>query len=216
MPAERAERTNSMTPDWQQSIRQCGERAGCEISTAQIAALGHLLDQLLQWNTAFNLTAIRDRDEAFTLHILDSLSLLPYLTGPNLLDVGTGPGFPALPLAIVRPDIAITALDSNGKKIRFIRQMVHALKLTNVTPVQARVEQHQGQYRQITSRAFAELKLFHDLTAHLLAPGGEWLAMKSQSATAELAALPADLNAEVLPLSVPGLDAERCLVRIRP
>lgn len=185
------------------------------LSAPQANRLLTLLDQLLRWNQAYNLTAIRDREEAFTLHILDSLSLLPHVSGPTLLDVGTGPGFPALPLAIMRPDVAITALDSNGKKIRFIRQMVHELGLTNVTPVQARVEQHQGQYQQITSRAFAELKLFHDLTRHLLAPGGEWLAMKSQSATAELAAMPAGLHAEVLPLTVPGLPAERCLVRIR-
>ena len=186
------------------------------IDDSQAGKLLSLLDNLLRWNQTYNLTAIRDREEAFTLHILDSLSLLPYLTGPTLLDVGTGPGFPALPLAIVRPDIAITALDSNGKKIRFIRQMVHELGLANVTPVQARVEAHHGQYQQITSRAFAELKLFHDLTTHLLATGGEWLAMKSQSAAAELAALPAGLQAEVLPLSVPGLSADRCLVRTRP
>ncbi|NQD36040.1 16S rRNA (guanine(527)-N(7))-methyltransferase RsmG [Permianibacter sp. IMCC34836] len=179
------------------------------------APLQHLLNELLKWNSAFNLTAIRDPDEALTLHILDSLTLLPYVTGPRLLDVGTGPGFPALPLAILRPDVQITALDSNGKKIRFIRQMAHELKLDNIEPVQARVEQHQGQYQQITSRAFAELKLFLDLTGHLLAPGGEWLAMKSQSAAAEIAQLPAGLQAEVLPLQVPGLQAERCLVRVR-
>ncbi len=196
-------------------LRQAGQNAGLTIDAEARAKLLTLLDQLLYWNKAFNLTAIRDRDEAFTLHILDSLSLLPYLNGSALLDVGTGPGFPALPLAIVRPDIAITALDSNSKKIRFIRQMAHDLKLANVSPVQARVEQHVGQYGQITSRAFAELRPFLDLTGHLLAPGGEWLAMKSQSASAELAALPAGLKAEVLPLTVPGLQAERCLVRVR-
>lgn len=189
---------------------------GQSIDDGQAGKLLSLLDNLLRWNQAYNLTAIRDREDAFSLHLLDSLSLLPYLTGPSLLDVGTGPGFPALPLAIMRPDIAVTALDSNGKKIRFIRQMVHELGLANVTPVQARVEQHQGQYQQITSRAFAELKLFHDLTRHLLAPGGEWLAMKSQSASVELAAMPSSLRAEVLPLTVPGLPAERCLVRFRP
>lgn len=192
---------------------------GHPISEASAARLLHLLDELLRWNRTYNLTAIRDRDEAFSLHILDSLSLLPYLTGPSLLDVGTGPGFPALPLAIIRPDIAITALDSNSKKIRFIRQMAHDLGLANVTPVHARVEQHSGQYQQITSRAFAELGLFLELTDHLLAPGGDWLAMKSQSASAELAALPAGLTttlkAEVLPLTVPDLRAERCLVRVR-
>lgn len=188
---------------------------GHAIDTETAGKLLKLLDNLLLWNKAYNLTAIRDRDEAFTLHILDSLSLLPHLRGPDLLDVGTGPGFPALPLAIVRPEIAITALDSNGKKIRFIRQMVHELGLGNITPVQARVEEYRGQYQQITSRAFAELKLFLDLTEHLLAPCGEWLAMKSQSASSELLALPAGLKAEVLPLQVPGLSAERCLVRVR-
>jgi 16S rRNA (guanine527-N7)-methyltransferase len=188
---------------------------GHAIDAGTAARLLQLLDGLLRWNQAYNLTAIRDRDEAFTLHILDSLSLLPRLSGPTLLDVGTGPGFPALPLAIVRPDIAITALDSNGKKIRFIRQMAHELGVANITPVHARVEQHRGQYQQITSRAFTELKGFIALTEHLLQPGGDWLAMKSQSAAVELAQLPTELKAEVIALDVPGLAAERCVVRVR-
>lgn len=180
------------------------------------ARLLAVLAALMKWNSAYNLTAIRREDEALTLHILDSLSLLPHVQGPTLLDVGTGPGFPALPIAIARPDIRVTALDSNGKKIRFIRQIAHELGITNIEPVQARVEAHQGQYAQITSRAFADLGDFLRLSGHLLAPGGEWLAMKSQSAREEMQTLPAGLQAEVLPLQVPGLDAARCVVRVRP
>jgi len=204
-----------MTAALTDRLAQACEAWGATLSAPAAASLVQLLDQLLRWNQTYNLTAIRDRDQAFTLHLLDSLSLLPYVTGPTLLDVGTGPGFPALPLAIVRPDIAITALDSNNKKIRFIRQMAHELGLRNVTPVHARVEHHQGQYQQVTSRAFTELKGFLDLTEALLAPGGDWLAMKSQSAASEIALLPAGLNAEVLTVHVPTLQADRCVVRVR-
>ncbi len=174
-----------------------------------------LLDALMIWNKAFNLTSIRDKNEALILHILDSLSIAKLITGPQLLDVGTGPGFPALPLAIVLPQVQITALDSNNKKIRFIRQMAHELQLRNVTPVQMRVEEFGGQFAQVTSRAFTELDNFIALTDHLLAPGGEWLAMKSQSAQQEKNALSANLKADIIPLTVPFLHAERCVVRVR-
>lgn len=185
-----------------------------DLPSAEVDKLLYLLTQLMQWNTAYNLTAIRDPAEALRLHILDSLSIFSYITGPGVLDVGTGPGFPALPLAIALPDIRFTALDSNGKKIRFIRQMVHELGLKNVEPVQSRVEMHKGQYQQITSRAFADLQLFIQLTEPLLAPQGQWLAMKSQTAQTELSALGSDYAGEVLTLQVPDLQAERSLVKV--
>lgn len=185
------------------------------VSDNQIDRLLALLEALLKWNTAFNLTAIREPKQALILHLLDSLSVLPQMGDGSLLDVGTGPGFPALPLAIMRPELAVTALDSNGKKIRFIRQISHELGLANITPVQARVEAHQGQYQQIVSRAFSELAPFVQISEHLLASGGVWLAMKSQRADEEREQLGSLFRCETVELQVPGLDAYRCLVRVQ-
>lgn len=197
------------------SLMQASTTMGLVLTDAQAEQLLQLLSQLMKWNAAYNLTAIRDEQEALKLHILDSLSLIPALSTGNLLDVGTGPGFPALPVAIIRPDIQVTALDSNNKKIRFIRQMAHDLALKNIVPVQTRVEAYVGQYQQITSRAFAELQKFVHLTEHLLAKEGVWLAMKSQLAETELKALPVGYRHEVLTLDVPGLNASRCLIKIQ-
>lgn len=185
------------------------------VTDSQADQLMAVLEALLKWNAAFNLTAIRDPEQALILHLLDSLSVLPHLAEGDLLDVGTGPGFPALPLAIMRPDLAVTALDSNGKKIRFIRQIAHELKLSNITPVQDRVEAHQGQYPQIISRAFSELTRFINVSEHLLAPGGVWLAMKSQRADNERERLGNAYRCVTTELKVPGLDAYRCLICVQ-
>ena len=197
------------------SLMQAADAMGLVLTDAQAEQLLQLLAQLMKWNAAYNLTAIRDEQEALKVHILDSLSLIPALRAGEVLDVGTGPGFPALPIAIVRPDIHVTALDSNNKKIRFIRQMAHDLGQKNITPVQQRVEAFEGQFAQITSRAFAELQKFVQLTEHLLAKDGTWLAMKSQLAETELKSLPAGYRHQVLDLNVPGLNASRCLIKIQ-
>ncbi|MFY0991619.1 16S rRNA (guanine(527)-N(7))-methyltransferase RsmG [Halomonas sp. C05BenzN] len=149
-----------------------------------------LLALLHKWNRAYNLTAVRTPDEMVTRHLLDSATVLPFVTGPRLLDVGSGPGFPGLVLAILRPELAVTLLDSNGKKVRFQRQAVLELGLTNVTPVQARVEAFEGHFDQVISRAFASLGDFVALSGHLLAPGGQWLAMKGPAVEDELGGLP--------------------------
>lgn len=166
---------------------------GIDVDDEQSRRLLGLLALLHKWNRAYNLTAIRTPDEMVARHLLDSAAVLPFVQGPTLLDVGSGPGLPGLVLAILRPDLAVTLLDSNGKKVRFQRQAVLELGLTNVTPVQARVEAFEGRFDQVISRAFASLGDFIGLTGHLLAPGGRWLAMKGPAVEDELAGLPEDV-----------------------
>ena len=173
-------------------------------------------DLLLKWNKTYNLTALRDPDQAISHHLLDSLAILPHIGDGPLLDVGSGGGLPGIPLAIARPELSVSMVDTVQKKATFLQQAAIQLGLKNVTAHHARVEQLPGQYAQISSRAFAELKLFTDLTRHLLAPGGRWLAMKGVRPDDEIAALPADIVVEhVIPLHVPGLDAERHLIILK-
>jgi 16S rRNA (guanine527-N7)-methyltransferase len=173
-------------------------------------------DLLLKWNKTYNLTALRDPAQAISHHLLDSLAILPLLDGGNLLDVGSGGGLPGIPLAIARPELQVCMVDTVQKKTTFLQQAVIELGLKNVTVNHARVEEMQGQYAQITSRAFAELGLFVSLTRHLLAPNGRWLAMKGIRPDDELKALPADITVEaIIPLTVPGLGAERHLIILK-
>jgi len=173
-------------------------------------------DLLLKWNKTYNLTALRDPAQAISHHLLDSLAILPHVGDGNLLDVGSGGGLPGIPLAIARPELAVAMVDTVQKKATFLQQASIELGLKNVTVHHARVEEMQGQYAQISSRAFAEIGLFVSLTRHLLAPGGRWLAMKGVRPDAELKALPADVAVEaILPLSVPGLAAERHLIILK-
>ena len=173
-------------------------------------------DLLLKWNKTYNLTALRDPAQAVSHHLLDSLAILPHVGNGNLLDVGSGGGLPGIPLAIAKPELAVSMVDTVQKKTTFLQQAVIELALRNVTVHHARVEEMQGQYAQISSRAFAELGLFISLTRHLLAPDGRWLAMKGVRPDDELQALPADITVEaIIPLSVPGLDAERHLIILK-
>jgi 16S rRNA (guanine527-N7)-methyltransferase len=173
-------------------------------------------DLLLKWNKTYNLTALRDPAQAISHHLLDSLAILPQLDGGNLLDVGSGGGLPGIPLAIALPELQVCMVDTVQKKTTFLQQAVIELGLKNVTVNHARVEEMQGQYAQITSRAFAELGLFVSLTRHLLAPNGRWLAMKGIRPDDELKGLPADIVVEaIIPLTVPGLGAERHLIILK-
>jgi 16S rRNA (guanine527-N7)-methyltransferase len=173
-------------------------------------------DLLLKWNKTYNLTALRDPAQAISHHLLDSLAILPLLDGGNLLDVGSGGGLPGIPLAIARPELQVCMVDTVQKKTTFLQQAVIELGLKNVTVNHARVEEMQGQYAQITSRAFAELGLFVSLTRHLLAPNGRWLAMKGIRPDDELKGLSADIVVEaIIPLTVPGLGAERHLIILK-
>ena len=182
-------------------------------------AVARLLDYqalLERWNAAYNLTAIRDPAEMVTRHLLDSLAILPHVTGTTLADLGTGPGLPGIVLAIAAPERQILLVDSNGKKVRFLREAIRTLQLNGVRAMQARVEEVEGQYDCITARAFASLADMLGWGGHLLAPHGRWLAMKGKPPTEELPGVPAGFAvASIHALTVPGLDAERHLVVLR-
>lgn len=180
----------------------------------QRAQLLGLLALLHKWNQAYNLTAVRDVDDMVSRHVLDSASVAPYVQGPRLLDVGAGPGLPGIVLAILKPALAVTLLDSNGKKVRFQRQAVMELGLENVTPVQARVEQFQaGTFDQVISRAFASLVDFVTLTRQLPSVNGQWLAMKGPGADDELRDLPPGIRLDKRHLlEVPFEAAQRQLL----
>lgn len=170
---------------------------------------------LHKWNRAYNLTAVRNPDAMMSRHVIDSLTILPWVRGPRLLDVGSGPGLPGLILAIVRPDLQISLLDSNGKKVRFQKQVVMELGLDNVTPLHVRIEAlpEAQRFEQITSRAFSSLNDFVSLSRHVLADGGEWLAMRGRLDADD--ALPEDVEqVGSHALHVPGDPGERHLVRV--
>jgi 16S rRNA (guanine527-N7)-methyltransferase len=175
-------------------------------------SLTHYLAQLTKWNTAYNLTAVREPREMVVRHILDSLAAAPFLRGSRIIDVGTGAGLPGIPLALLYPDRQFTLLDSNGKKIRFVQHVTRELGLTNVLPVQARAEAYEPNHSfdTVISRAFTALADFVANSGHLVGAGGCLLAMKGKIPDAELAALPSDWRATRIDvLQVPGLDAER-------
>lgn len=171
---------------------------------------------LQQWNNAFNLTAIREPAQMVTRHLIDSLSILPYIAGSRIIDVGSGPGLPGIPLAICRPDIEVTTLDSNGKKTRFQQQVKAALGLDNLQIINARAEAcYEQPFDQVISRAFASLKDMLDWTAHLCHQQGVFLAMKGQYPDDELQNLPAGfLLRASYPLNVPDTEGERHLIVI--
>jgi 16S rRNA (guanine527-N7)-methyltransferase len=183
-------------------------------------AVPRLLDYLAlleRWNGTYNLTAIRDPADMVSRHLLDSLAILRHVQGDSLADLGTGPGLPGIPLAIAAPGRQILLVDSNGKKVRFLREAIRSLKLEGVRAVQSRVEDVQGEYDCVTARAFASLADMLAWGGHLLAPGGIWLAMKGKSPDDELAGVPGDFAVEAIHvLDVPGLGtAERHLVALR-
>lgn len=182
--------------------------------------IGKLLDyvQLLQrWNKAFNLTAVRQPEQMIGLHVLDSLSLHPFLAGERLIDIGSGAGLPGIPLAILNPHRQFDLLDSNGKKTRFLCQARQTLSLNNVTEIQDRVEDFQPRrlYDVALSRAFGDLSMLLQVADHLLATGGFFLAMKGKYPHTELSAIPKGyIVAFSRPLRIPGVDGDRHLVRI--
>ncbi|WP_266180129.1 16S rRNA (guanine(527)-N(7))-methyltransferase RsmG [Dyella humicola] len=179
-------------------------------------AVERLLDYqelLARWNATYNLTAVRDPAEMITRHLLDSLAILPYVRGETLADLGTGPGLPGIPLAIAAPGRQILLVDSNGKKVRFLREAIRSLKLEGVRAVQSRVEDVEGQFDCVTARAFASLADMLAWGGHLLTKEGIWLAMKGKRPDDEMPAIPADFEVRgTHALSVPGLEGERHLV----
>ncbi|UYF99946.1 16S rRNA (guanine(527)-N(7))-methyltransferase RsmG [Halomonas sp. GD1P12] len=170
------------------------ETLGLEVSASQRERLLALVALLHKWNRAYNLTAVRDPVEMVSRHVLDSAAIAPFVHGDTLLDVGAGPGLPGLVIAILKPDVQVTLVDSNGKKVRFQRQAIMELSIDNATPTQVRVEAFgERTFDQVVSRAFASLVDFIDLTRTLVEPSGQWLAMKGPGADDELSALPADI-----------------------
>lgn len=182
-------------------------------------AVERLLDyrELLErWNSAYNLTAIRDDREMVARHLLDSLAILPYVHGRSLADLGTGPGLPGIPLAIAEPAREVLMVDSNGKKVRFLREAIRSLKLANARALQSRVEDVEGTFECVTARAFASLADMLGWGGHLLAPNGVWLAMKGRHPAEELDGVPEGFRLEAIhALTVPGVEGERHLVVIR-
>jgi 16S rRNA (guanine527-N7)-methyltransferase len=177
-----------------------------------------LIDELLKWNAAYNLTAITRRDEVITHHLLDSLSVLSALHGTTVADVGTGPGFPGLPLAIVDPQRQFTLIDSNNKKVRFIGHAVRTLGLSNVTPVHARSESFSAEkpFDTVVARAFAALPELLRLVVPLCGPETRVLAMKGKRPDDELAGVSSEWRVlEVKALAVPGLNEERHLITLQ-
>ena len=185
---------------------------GLDVSRETQEKLLAYMALLQKWNGVYNLTAVRDSLQMVTLHLLDSLSVLPYIKTKNLLDVGSGGGLPGIVLAICLPNLQVTTLDTVQKKTIFMRQVKGELGLNNLEVVHARVESYQPseKFEAIISRAFSDISLFIKLTQHLLAKNGKWLAMKGQAPHDELAGL--TLNHTIIPLQVAGLDAERHLL----
>jgi 16S rRNA (guanine527-N7)-methyltransferase len=173
------------------------------------------LDLLAHWNRAYNLTAVCDRHEMVPRHLLDSLAILPYLHGATLADLGSGAGLPGIPLAIARPDLAVTLVESNGKKARFLREAVRTLPLPNVTVQQCRVQDADGAFDTVTARAFASLADMLAWGGHLMTQDGRWLALKGRADPDEIAGVPDVFHlVAVHPLSVPGIGGDRCVIEL--
>ncbi|AJJ58698.1 16S rRNA (guanine(527)-N(7))-methyltransferase RsmG [Yersinia pseudotuberculosis] len=193
--------------------------AGITLPDQQKHQLIGYVELLDKWNKAYNLTSVRDPQQMLVRHILDSIVVNPHLQGSRFIDVGTGPGLPGIPLAIVRPDAHFTLLDSLGKRVRFLRQVQHELGLNNIELVQSRVEAFTSEppFDGVISRAFASLQDMLSWCHHLPAkPEGRFYALKGVRPDDELAVLPEDIVLEsVIKLDVPELDGERHLIILK-
>ncbi len=204
------------------------ERLGIALQERQVKQLLDFLSLLQKWNRVYNLTSVRDPEAMLSLHLLDSLAAVVPLkrqvatlqaqadVGPRLLDVGSGGGLPGVVFAICLPELNVHCVDTVGKKAAFVQQAAAALELKNLRGIHARVESLEDRYDIVSSRAFAALADFSAWSVGALAQEGVWLAMKAKRPEDEIAALPASMEVfHVEPLTVPGLDAERCIVWMR-
>jgi 16S rRNA (guanine527-N7)-methyltransferase len=204
------------------TLQAAAAQLGLNLSDHQLDQLLAYLALLQKWNKVYNLTAVRDPAQMLSHHLIDSLSALPPLlrhgAPARLMDVGAGGGLPGVVIAICCPGTDVTCVDAVAKKATFIQQVAAELKLPNLHGVHSRVEQLSTEpFSVITSRAFASLVDFTSLTRQHLAPGAVWMAMKGQHPADEIAALPADVEVfHVEQLAVPGLDAQRCIVWMKP
>jgi len=199
------------------TLAQGIESLGLKIDAPVQQDLLHYLELLRKWNKVYNLTAIRDAEQMLSHHLLDSLSIVPYVRGPRVLDMGCGAGLPGIPLAMARPDLQVVMMDANAKKTRFVQQAITELNLDNAEAVHARAEDYTapGGFDTVASRAFSSLEDFLGLAAPYLQKGGQLLAMKGRYPTQEL-----ELSFNqfrliaVHQLEVPFLDSERHLVEM--
>ena len=200
-------------------LAEGAREVGIELQSARIDQLLVLVDELERANAQFNLTAIRDRPGMLTKHVLDSLTLQPYLRGARCVDVGTGAGFPGLPLAIVNPERRFTLIEATGKKSRFVEQTVQALGCANVQVVNVRAESYRPfeLFDTVVARALASLKDFVAYAGHLCAPTGRLLAMKGKRPDDEISAVPKSFRVlAVHQLALPGVADQRHLVEMVP
>ncbi len=220
---------SATTAAFRPTLLSATEQLGVQLTDAQADALLSYLDLIQKWTKVYNLTAVRDPKEMLTHHLLDSLAAVPPLRralvqaalppgqGARLLDVGAGAGLPGVVVAICCPDVDVSCVDTVAKKAAFIQQVAVSLKLPNLRGVHARVENLDGPFDVVTSRAFASLVDFTTWSRQALGQQSVWLAMKGKHPADEIAALPGDVQVfHVEPLAVPGLDAERCIVWMRP
>ncbi|WP_106476801.1 16S rRNA (guanine(527)-N(7))-methyltransferase RsmG [Phytohalomonas tamaricis] len=205
-----------MTPACERLLDEGCAAQGITLDALARTRLLDFLALLHKWNRAYNLTAVRDPETMVSRHLLDSLSIMPWVHGPRVLDVGAGAGLPGLVLAIVMPELDITLLDSNGKKVRFQRQATFELGLKNVTPFQARVEAFEDPqgFDQILSRAFSSLDTFVSTSRALIKPQGEWLAMKGRLEGADVAMPQQAHLVDTIVLNVPNEPGQRHLLRL--
>lgn len=219
----------SYSNPYEATLRQGASALGLSLSDNQIAQLLGYHALIQKWNKVYNLTAIREPGEMLTHHLLDSLAVVAPLARQtagisvgtagtvSMLDVGAGAGLPGVVVAICCPQVSVTCVDAVAKKMAFVRQVATELRLPNLKALHARVETLTDKYDVITSRAFATLLDFVTGSRAALKPGtGVWLAMKAKNTSVEVAALPTDVGVfHVEQLTVPGLDAERCIVWMR-
>ena len=208
------------------TLRTGAQALALELSEAQIAQLLEFIGLLQKWNKVYNLTSVREPAEMMTHHLLDSLAAVAPLQrhlaqagleAPRLLDVGSGGGLPGVVFAICCPQLDVSCVDTVAKKAAFIQQVAVTLRLRNLHGIHARVESLVQPFDVVSCRAFASLLDFTTWSRAALGEGAVWLAMKAKHPADEIAALPADVQVfHVEPLTVPGLDAERCILWLRP
>jgi len=210
--------SSMVTPQHAEELSRGAQQLGVNLSESQHTQLLAYLALLIKWNKAYNLTAVRNPDEMVSRHLLDSLSVVPFIEGPRWLDVGSGGGMPGIPLAILFPEMKVTVLDSNGKKTRFLTQVKLELKLDNLEVIHSRAESYQPAvpFTGIVSRAFSSLEDFTGWTRHMGDTDTRWLAMKGLHPADELVALPADFYLDsAQALTVPGCQGQRHLLILR-